>query len=82
MPFSLELWVEGPTDATTQRHPARQDDEPAGALIPIVRRTLLENSNLRPDEFDTCLPSDQISVQFFAISREKPGLTLKNVRNP
>lgn len=66
MSWRLELWVEGPTDAVAGENLA--NTEPAGALVPIVCRTIHQLTGLGFEDFARLLPKPQITV---GLLREK-----------
>lgn len=67
--WTLELWVEGPTDAS--RGPA---GDLRGVLPPIVLRTLQELSGFDVEVFDAIVPRVQLEVRSFKIeTREAVG---------
>jgi len=58
----LEIWVEGKTDARQSSTESRADY--GGALLPIVRGTLLELSGLKPTSFDRAMPPSATRVRY------------------
>jgi hypothetical protein len=61
MTLSLQLWVEGATDASLRQ--AAGQSEQGGALPQLVRRTLLELYEGSPNTFDRLLV-DQVGVEW------------------
>lgn len=73
MRWTLQLWVEGPTDAKA----TIVDERPApaqGALAPLVRRVLQVESGLSKGAFDGLLPAENVEV---AIARHQLRGTLR-----
>lgn len=76
MSWTLELWVEGPTDASRDLG-GEAPAEPEGALVPIVRSVLQRLSGLSSDAFARVLPEGNLRVHFlrerFRAAASLPG---------